>query len=83
MHKATFVNSSYFCLIAYVFVMSRGHNSRDVKRLKSQLFENYSYDKFIRLVRNQSNVIDVSHHIQVVVTLYSQSAFNELRSLRV
>ena len=56
--------------------MSRGHRDvRDVKRLKSQLFENYSYDKFIILFRNQSNVIDVSHHIQVVVTSYSQSAF--------
>ena len=69
MNKAIILNSCYFCLFACV---SRGHDLRDVKRLKDQLFENNSYDKFIRPVRNQSNVVEVSHYSQVVVTSSSQ-----------
>ena len=72
MNKALILNSCCFCLFACVLVMPRGHDLRDVKRLKDQLFENNSYDKFIRPVWNQSNVVEVSHYSQIVVTSSSQ-----------
>ena len=70
MRIVSVLSTYYFCLVLYLIAAVRGQELKDVKLLKNQLFENNSYDKFIRPVLNQSKIIEVSHVVILLICYY-------------